>query len=320
MTRRRARGPHARTVFIGSGDFGLPAFRALATHPAIDLVGAVSAPPRPSGRGLEPARTPISYAATALGVTPVLTPMRLRERDAIDEVLGLDPALVVLADYGRIVPAALLELPHGALNLHPSLLPRHRGATPVPATILAGDEMTGVSLIRMDEGVDTGPLVAQARTDVRPDETAPELEARLADVAAALLMTSLGPWLAGDLPVEPQAEAFATLTKPLRREDGRLDPARSAVELERHVRAYQPWPGSFLDTARGRLTVWHAAAGPTEHEPAGRFGPRGVSTADGMLVLHEVQPAGGRRMPWVEYLRGRSAIVGSFAHEPIHEA
>ena len=235
-------------------------------------------------------------------------------------MLDLRPSLIVLADYGRIVPAALLGLPHGALNLHPSLLPRHRGATPVPATILAGDEMTGVSLIRMDEGVDTGPLVAQARTEVGPEETAPELETRLADVAGALLTTSLGPWLAGDLPLEPQAEAFATMTKPLRREDGRLDPTRSAVELERQVRAYQPWPGSFLDTARGRLTVWHASAGPSEHEPAGRFGPRGVSTRDGMLVLHEVQPAGGRRMPWVEYLRGRSAIVGSFAHEPVHEA
>ncbi len=320
MTRRRARGSRVRTVFIGSGGFGLPAFRALATHPEIELVGALSAPPRPAGRGLAPAPTPITYAATALGVAPVLTPVRLRDPDAVAEVLGLDPALVVLADYGRIVPAALLDLRHGALNLHPSLLPRHRGATPVPATILAGDEMTGVSLIRMDEGVDTGPLVAQARTDVRPDETAPELEARLADVAAALLMTSLGPWLAGDLPAEPQAEAFATVTKPLRREDGRLDPARSAVELERQVRAYQPWPGSFLETPRGRLVVWSASAGPSEHEAAGRFGPRGLSTRDGMLVLHEVQPAGGRRMPWVEYLRGRSAIVGSVAHEPIHEA
>ena len=320
VTGRRARGARVRTVFIGSGGFGLPAFRALAAHPAVDLVGTVSAPPRPAGRGLAPARTPISDAASALGVASVLTPARLRDPDAIDEVLGLDPALIVLADYGRIVPGALLGLPHGALNLHPSLLPRHRGATPVPATILAGDEVTGVSLIRMDEGVDTGPLVAQARTNVRPDETAPELEARLADIAAALLTTSLGPWLAGDLPAEPQAEAFATVTSPLRREDGRLDPARSAVELERQVRAYQPWPGSFVDTPRGRLTVWQATAGPSEHEPAGRFGPRGMSTRDGMLVFHEVQPAGGRRMPWVEYLRGRSSIVGSDAHEPIHEA
>jgi methionyl-tRNA formyltransferase len=308
-----------RTVFIGSGGFGLPTFRALAADPSIELVGAVTAPPRPAGRRLEPARTPITFASTALGVSPVLAPTRLRDPAAVAEVLALDPSLIVLADYGRIVPPALLALPDGALNLHPSLLPRHRGATPVPATILAGDEWTGVSLIRMDEGVDTGPLVAQVRTLVAPDETAPELEARLADLAAELLRASLARWLRGDLPAEPQPEAGATVTQPLQREDGRLDPARSAAELERQVRAYQPWPGSFLDTPRGRLTVWRAGAGPTEHEPAGRFGPRGLATGDGTLLLHEVQPAGGRRMPWVEYLRGRSAIVGSDALEPIHE-
>ena len=201
----------------------------------------------------------------------------------------------------------------GPSNLHPSLLPRHRGATPVPATILAGDGTTGVSLIRMDEGIDTGPLVAQARTLVGPDETAPELEARLADLGASLLTGSLEGWLRGKLPAEPQPEEGATLTKPLRRADGRLDPARPALELERQVRAYQPWPGSFLDTNRGRLSVWRAAAGATEHEPAGRFGPRGLATGDGTLLLHEVQPAGGRRMPWVEYLRGRSGILGTDA-------
>ncbi len=227
--------------------------------------------------------------------------------------MALEPALIVLADYGRIVPPALLGLRHGALNLHPSLLPRHRGATPVPATILAGDETTGVSLIRMDEGIDTGPLVAQARTPLGPDETAPELEARLAELGASLLGASLDGWLRGKLPAEPQPEEGATLTKPLRRADGRLDPTRPAIELERQVRAYQPWPGSFLDTSRGRLGIWHAAAGVTEHEPAGRFGPRGLATGDGTLVLHEVQPAGGRRMPWVEYLRGRSGILGSDA-------
>jgi methionyl-tRNA formyltransferase len=320
VTGRRADGSRVRTVFIGSGGFGVPTLHALASDPAIELVGVVTAPPRPAGRKLVPAGTPIAEASTALAVGSVSAPPRLRDASAVGDVLALDPALIVLADYGRIVPPALLGLPHGALNLHPSLLPRHRGATPVPATILAGDETTGVSLIRMDEGIDTGPLVAQARTQVAPDETAPELEARLADLASALLSASLGAWLRGELPAEPQPEAGATLTKPLRREDGRLDPTRPATDLERQVRAYQPWPGSFLDTPRGRLTVWRASVGPTEHEPAGRFGPRGLATGDGMLILHEVQPAGGRRMPWVEYLRGRNAVVGSSALEPIRGA
>ena len=316
MTGRRADGSRVRTVFIGSGGFGIPVLHALAVDPSVELVGVVTASPRPAGRRLELARTPIADASAALGIDPVLTPTRLRDPAAIAEVVALDPTLIVLADYGRIVPPALLGLPHGALNLHPSLLPRHRGATPVPATILAGDAATGVSLIRMDEGIDTGPLVAQARTDIGPDETTPELEARLADLAASLLTASLGPWLRGERPAEPQPDVGATLTKPLQRGDGRLDPSRSAAELERQVRAYQPWPGSFVETPRGRLTVWRAAAGPGEHEPAGRFGPRGLATGDGTLLLHEVQPASGRRMPWVEYLRGRSAILGSDVLEP----
>lgn len=318
MTRTRASRHPARTLFIGSGGFGIPALRALVADPAIDLVGLVTAPPRPAGRRLELLRTPIADLAADLAVEPVLTPSRLRDPATIAELLVLAPSLIVLADYGQIVPSALLGLPHGALNLHPSLLPRHRGATPVPATILAGDEATGVTLMRMDEGLDTGPIVAQRHTPITPDETASALEARLAGIAGELLAGSLSPWLGGELHERPQAATGATLTKPLRREDGRLDPARSADDLERQVRAYQPWPGSFIDTRGGRLTVWRAGVGPGEHAPAGRFGPRGLSTSDGTLLLHEVQPAGGRRMPWVEYLRGRPGIIGSAALAVIH--
>ena len=317
MSDGRAGGSRVRTVFLGSGGFGVPTLRILADDQHVDLSAVVTAPARPAGRRQEPTATPIAEAASDLGIERVLAPARLRDPGAIAEILALDPGLIVLADYGRIVPPALLELPHGALNLHPSLLPRHRGATPVPATILAGDEMTGVSLMRMDEGLDTGPIVAQASAEVRPGETAPELEMRLAALAADLLAASLEGWLRGDFRAEPQPDAGATLTRPLQREDGRLHPGRQAVELERQVRAYQPWPGSFLDTPRGRLTVWGAGVGPGEHEPAGRIGPRGLATRDGTLLLHEVQPAGGRRMPWVEYLRGRSGIVGSAVLEPV---
>jgi methionyl-tRNA formyltransferase len=303
----------ARTVFIGSGPFAVPALRALASDPAAKIVGVVSAPPRPSGRGLEVLRTPVAEVADELGLTPVLTPRRLRDPEAIGEVLATKPVLVVLADYGQIVPAALLGVRKGALNLHPSLLPRHRGASPIPGTILAGDGETGVTLMLMDEGLDTGPIVAQVRSPVDDDETAVTLETRLADAAAELLTTWLSGWLRGELSAQPQPAAGATLTKPLRREDGRLDPTRSAAELERQVRAYQPWPGSFVDTVKGRLVVWSAGATPGEHQPAGRFVARGLATADGTLLLHDVQPAGGRRMPWVEFLRGRAGIVGSAA-------
>lgn len=311
MTKTRAQERPVRTVFIGSGAFAEPALRALAHDPAIELVGIVTAPPKPAGRKLAPVATPIAKLAEELEVAHVLTPSRLRDQAAISHILALEPGLIVLADYGQIVPPALLGIGKGALNLHPSLLPRHRGATPVPATILAGDRATGVTLMRMDEGLDTGPIVAQAGTPVEPDEAAPELEARLASMGADLLTASLEPWLAGDLREHAQPVVGVTLTKPLRREDGRMDVSLPAAELDRQVRAYQPWPGSFVETRTGRLTIWAASPAASEHLPSGRFSSRGLATGDGTLVLHEVQPAGGRRMPWVEFLRGRPGIVGS---------
>jgi methionyl-tRNA formyltransferase len=165
--------------------------------------------------------------------------------------------------------------------------------------------------MRMDEGLDTGPIVAQAGTPVAPDETAPDLEARLASIGAELLTSSLGPWLTGDLREHPQPVVGVTLTKPLRRADGLMDLSLPATDLDRQVRAYQPWPGSFVETRLGRLTIWATSPAASEHLPSGRFSARGIATGDGTLLLHEVQPAGGRRMPWVEYLRGRPGIVGS---------
>jgi methionyl-tRNA formyltransferase len=300
----------ARTVFIGSGGFGRETLWKLAEHPDVELVGVVTATPRPAGRGGRVGVTPVHEAARHLDVRPILTPPRLRETATVDEVLALTPDLVVLADYGQLVPAALLDLRHGALNLHPSLLPRHRGATPIPAAILAGDQETGVTLMRMDAGLDTGPIVAQARIRLSGDETTPLLEETLELEAAGLLTRYLGPWLRGKIAARPQSEEGVTLTRPLRRDDGRLDPRRSGVDLERQVRAYQPWPGSFVETDGGRLIIWRAQlerGGP----PAGVFDELGFGTGDGSrLRLREVQPAGRDRMSWDAFLRGRPAIVG----------
>jgi methionyl-tRNA formyltransferase len=226
----------------------------------------------------------------------------------------LRPDLLVLADYGRIVPGTLLALPvHGALNLHPSLLPRHRGATPIPAAILAGDAETGVSLIRMDEGVDTGPIVAQDHLRLRGDETAPELESVLAGLGARLLVANLSAWLSGALEARPQSEGGVTLTRPFRREDGLLDPAEPAIVLERRVRALQPWPGTWLDLPDGRLIVRRATlAAPPSDAPAAAPGlllptPDGVvlATGEGWLGLVEVQPGGGRPMSGAAWRHGR---------------
>jgi methionyl-tRNA formyltransferase len=302
----------ARTVFLGSGGFAVPILDALVRAPEVEVVGVVTTPPRPVGREGYLTSTPVEHRARQLGLH-VLAPERLRDpicRIAID---ALEPELLVLSDYGRIVPQELLDVPpRGALNLHPSLLPRHRGAVPIPAAILAGDAVTGVTLMRMDAGLDTGPIVAQVEVPLAGDEDAPGLEDRLSTVAADLLLASLPGWLAGELVAVPQPDEGATLTRPFRRADGRMDPSRSAAELERQVRALRPWPGTFLELPDGRLIV-HAAS--VVEDDAGADGPPGailltgdgnlrLQTADGVLGLLEIQLPGKRRMTASEAVPG----------------
>ncbi len=305
------RASRPRTIFLGSGQFGVGSLRRLAGTPEVELVGVVTAPARPAGRGRRATRTPIEVAARDMAVGAILTPERLRSGEAIEAVLALEPEMLVLADYGRLVPFELLELPFGALNLHPSLLPRHRGASPIPAAILAGDAETGVTLMRMDAGLDTGPIVARSRVGLASRETAPLLEKHLAREAEALLARSLGPWIRGELDQVPQPDEGATLTKPLKRGDGLLDASRPAALLERQVRAYQPWPGSFLDTPHGRLIVLRATVVPGSAGPPGRLvggADLRLATSDGWLVLDEVQPAGKRPMSGPDYARGRPEL------------
>jgi methionyl-tRNA formyltransferase len=312
-----ARDPGAdrvRAIFIGSGGFGIGSLRRLSEHPLVKLVAVVTAPPRPTGRRQALTATPVETAARELGLAAVLSPPRLRDPDAVAEILALDPALVVLADYGRLVPPPLLAVPHGALNLHPSLLPRHRGATPIPAAILAGDSESGVTLFLMDAGLDTGPILAAERVALQAGVTAPELEARLASLAPDVLERTLRPWLRGDLTPMPQPRYGATLTRTLRREDGRLDPSRPAAELERAVRAYRPWPGTFLDLPIGRLGVVEAdVAASQDGDAPGTLVPDdnglALATADGRLRLVRVQPAGGREMSGAAFRRGRPGSV-----------
>ncbi|MEO8437305.1 MAG: methionyl-tRNA formyltransferase [Chloroflexota bacterium] len=316
MTDGRADGSRVRTVFLGSGGFGVGALRALGAHPDLDVVGVVTAPPRPAGRNKRLTPTPVEAAAPAMGIETILTPERLRTPEAIASVLALDPELAVLADYGQIVPPELLALRYGALNVHPSLLPRHRGATPIPAAILAGDAETGVTLMQMNAGLDTGPILAQRTHTLDGTETTPTLEAALAQEVAELLASEVGPWIAGETIARPQPLDGVTMTRPLRREDGRLDPTRPAVELERQVRAYQPWPSSFIDTVAGRVAIWraHDIGIPADGQTMtpGRIRASGMDAGDqAFLAFDEVQPAGGRRMAWRDFVRGHPAIVDS---------
>jgi methionyl-tRNA formyltransferase len=307
-----------RAIFFGSGSFAVPILDALAEMSGVRVEAVLSAPDRPVGRKAIVTPTPVTVRARDIGL-PILQPARVRLPESIDALRALAPDLIVLADYGQLIPPVLLDLPsRGFLNLHPSALPRHRGASPIPATILAGDTESAVSLIFVTEEMDAGPIVAVAPLDVRPDDTAVTLEARAADVAAALLRRELPEWLAGRLEARPQAADGMTMTRPLRRENGRLDPARSAVELERQVRAYQPWPGSFIEsdkTPGGRLIVKkaHVADGDAG-DVAGRFvvtsgGVLALATCEGRLMLDKLQRAGGREMEAEEFVRGHPDLV-----------
>ena len=254
----------ARTVFLGSGAFAVPVLAAVAAAPELSLEAVVTAPPRPAGRRAELTATAVGTAAAALGL-PILTPERLRDPAFLGAFTAIRPAVGILADYGKILPAALLDLvPHGILNVHPSLLPRHRGATPIPAAILAGDATTGVSLFRMDPGMDTGPLVAVASTPLDPDEDAPALEERLAGLAAALVARSIGPYLRGEADPRPQPEEGITVTRPLAREDGRLDPTAP----RRRPRAPRARPAALAGQLRG------AGCRAPGRSPRGRVRPR----------------------------------------------
>jgi methionyl-tRNA formyltransferase len=305
-----------RAVFFGSGAFAVPILEAMASMPGVRLEAVVSAPDKPVGRKAILTPTPVAARARELGLS-LLQPVRVRKPEAVAELAALAPDLIVLADYGQLIPRPLLDLPpRGFLNLHPSALPRWRGAAPIPATVLAGDTSSAVTLIVLVEEMDAGPVVASEPLEVRRDDTAPVLEERAAQTAARLLVRALPEWLAGRLEARPQPVSGITLTRPLRRGDGLLDPSRTAAELERQVRAYQPWPGSFLETPEGRLVVWRAGVAAAEPgDLAGRLvasagGGLVLVTAGGRLALDEVQLAGGRRMSAGELLRGRPRIIG----------
>ncbi len=312
------RGSHrelARTLFLGSGGFAVPILGALAASPYLRVVGVVTAPDRPSGRRGELTAVPVARRARELGL-PLLQPDRIRAPEAVTAIAELRPDLGVLADYGQIIPPAVLAIPaHGILNVHPSALPRHRGAAPIAATIAAGDPLAAVSLIQMDEGLDSGPLIAQEAWPLDGTETAPELEAEAARRGAALLLRTIDDWLRGARSPVPQPEAGITLTRPLRRKDGQLDPARSAAELERQVRAHLPWPGSFVKTGEGRLIVHaaEAAAGQPSDQP-GRLVADGdglaLTTSIGRLRLLRVQLAGRRITDAASLRRGAAGLVG----------
>lgn len=306
----------ARVVFMGTPSFAVPTLEALTD--AHQVVGVVAQPDRPAGRGRQPKPSPVKRVALERGL-PLFQPCSLCTSAAVERLAVWEPEVIVVAAFGQILRRDVLQLPpHGCLNVHPSLLPRWRGAAPVPAAILAGDTVTGVTIMHMDEGLDTGPILSQREEPIRPDDTWGTLEKRLARVGAHLLVETLHPYLMGDLEARPQPEEGATYARQLCKGDGRLDWSRSAVDLDRQVRAFNPWPGAFTIWRGRRLKIlqsaplpdWRGDAPPgTVIAPADGDG-MAVATGEGALRLKEVQLAGKRRMDVSAFLCGQRDCIG----------
>lgn len=274
-------------------------------------------PDRPAGRGRRLTPPPVAVRARELGLL-VLQPERLR--DVREELVRLGPEIGVVVAYGKFIPRWLLDLPpYGVINVHPSLLPRYRGAAPIARAILNGETKTGVTVIRLTEALDAGPILAQEAVPIEPTDTAGTLEARLSELAAHLLLRTLEGITSGTIEPRPQDEEQATYFGKLTKEDGRIRWTDPADRIERHVRAMAPWPGAFT-TRRGQLLkVWRARvwdeAVPQATERPGtvlRITPGGfvVATGRGALEILDVQPAGGRRMPADAYVRGHGLQPG----------
>lgn len=294
-----------KIVFMGSPDFALATLQAL--HEKYPLLGVVTQPDRAAGRGRELRPPPIKRLALDLGI-PVIQPEKLRDPEALEQLRAWSPDLIVVAAFGQILRQDVLDLPAiGCLNVHASLLPRWRGAAPINAAILHGDETTGVTIMKMDAGLDTGPILSQRAVHIDPDETAGSLFGVLSRLGAELLLETLPGYLTGEIRPRPQPEEGVTYAPLLRKDDGRLDFSQPAEELERKVRAFNPWPGTYFEWDGGMLKVHTAGIGPGKKRGGDRLivdGLPAVGTSDGLLVLEEVQPAGKNPMPGKAFLAG----------------
>lgn len=305
-----------RVVFMGTPEFAIPALDALLNI-GCDIIGVYTQPDRRSGRGRRISGSPIKEAAIERRLHVFQPPSLRRDEAARHQLASLRPDLIVVVAYGLFLPADTLEVPPlGALNIHPSLLPRHRGPSPVATAILEGDTVTGVTLMQLDEGMDSGPVIAQRNYSIGAEETADQLTARLFEEGADLLTETIPLWRSGRVRATPQREEEATVTRLLNREDGLIDWTQTADSIARQVRAYHPWPGSFTRWNGRQLKVHRAEAAdaPDESEPGTVVEIRqgtGVVTGQGVLVLQNVQIEGRQAVETPDFVRGYSDFIDS---------
>ena len=327
-----------KIIFMGTADLSCASLEKLAGTPGFEIAAVVTQPDRPKGRELKEQASPVKLLAQRLGL-PVLQPARARDEKFIADLRALEPDLIVVAAYGQILPQSILDLPrHGCLNVHTSLLPRYRGAAPIQWALANGDAETGVTIMKMDAGLDTGPIVAQRRTPIEAADDAVTLHDRLAGLGAELLVQTIPDYVAGTIQPQPQPAAGASHAPKIKKEDGRIDWGRPAREIWNRLRAFTPWPGVFTSLRSAEhplgsnlaapkraervlgapmphlLKIWKAeiverAGNPGEILSADKAGIVVACGRDALRIL-ELQREGGRRMSTVEFLAGHPLNAG----------
>lgn len=306
-------------AFFGTPEFALPSLEMLVKRGfSVSLV--ITAPDRPKGRGLQLTPPPVKTLAGSLGLK-VFQPETLKKPEVITEILSHKPDILVVVAYGRLIPSELFRsVPYGAINVHPSLLPRYRGPAPIQRTILAGEEITGVTIMIIDEGIDSGPILASKFVPLAPFETAGELSEKLAKEGANLLVEILPKWISGEITPVPQNDAEATFAPAIRKEETRIDWSMESRYVINTCRAFDPVPGAFT-TFRGKRIKCYGAARPSMDFPEGVPGKvMGVSREEGLIVcagdgkmvgIKFLQMEGKKRLPAVEFVKGMQGIIGS---------
>ncbi len=302
----------ARIVFMGTPDFALPSLKALITHH--DVVGVVTQPDRPVGRKGVLTPPPVKLLALQHGI-PVIQPEKVRQPDAVAWLEAARADAFVVAAFGQLLPQRILDIPaKGCLNVHGSLLPRWRGAAPIQAAIRAGDAETGITLMLMDAGLDTGPMLAKRSIPINRTDTAETLYPILAQLGADLLVETLPAYLAGELFPQPQNEDEVTYAPQISKQDGLINWQEPAIVIERLVRAYTPWPSTYTTWEGRQLKITDAAA-KDGHAAQGTVvrsaNEIGVGCGEGILILNEVQPEGKKPMKALDFVNGYPAFVGA---------
>jgi len=306
-----------RLVFMGSPQFAVPPLERLLAS-KYQVAAVYTQPDRPAGRGRGLVSSPVKQAAQARGLT-VVQPASLKAAGAREQLKGFEPDAIVVAAFGQILPEPVLALPRlGCLNIHPSLLPRFRGASPVASTILAGDDFSGISIMVMDEGLDTGPVLARAQIPILDRDTTGSLTEKLSRLGAQLLGEVLAGWSRGERTPRPQDESKVTYCSPIAKEEGEIDWRRPAVDIWRRVRAFDPWPGCYTRWWGKTLKIIEVVPlGGERTAGVGRVvaldskAGFGVGTGDGILAIARVQMEGKKAMSADEFLRGQRGLLGA---------